>query len=139
MDMAKRICKVCEKEKELTHENWQSRLSEKQNKTYYSRKCRMCINEEGRLAHSTGRKTRASGVFKNGYTCIEEPEATGYLRSHFAQRMFENMLNDGTLPPGTVWQNERTGRKYKVVGNEVYHKFPERFDDAKGQKLRWVR
>ncbi len=137
--MAKRTCKACKKEKELIKENFRARKTERGKKLYYSRSCLACENERQRIAQSVQRKTRALGKFKDGYTCIEEPEVTGYLLSHFARRMFENMLNDGTLPPGTMWQNERTGRKYKVVGNEVYHKFPERFEDAKGQKLRWVR
>ncbi len=25
------------------------------------------------------------------------------------------------------------------LGNEIYHMFPDNFEDAKGQKLRWVR
>ena len=134
-----RTCKTCGEIKPLNAENWVARDEEKSDKIYYSRHCKLCVNERSRIGASVMRKTRKLGIFKDGYTCIEEPEITGYLDSHFPRTTFEHMLDDGLLPPGTVWQNHRTGRKYKIVGNEVYFKFPDNFEDAKGQKLRWVR
>ena len=135
--MTKRTCKTCGKEKPLTHKNFYAGEGGSQRrKRYYARECIPCRRKK---AGYQKQNTKYSPYKRGDYRCIEEPEVTGYKGRLFHYRMFLMMLDEGTLPPGTIWQNQRTGRKYRIVGNEVYHEFPENFEDAKGQKLRWVR
>lgn len=131
-----RKCKTCGDPKPLNHKHYDHSKGGHYGKKYWARECKDCRRKK---AGYMVQNTRHSPFKRGDYRCVEEPEMTGFKGRLFHYRMFLNMLDDGTLPPGTIWQNERTGRKYKVVGNEVYHKFPERFEDAKGQKLRWVR
>ncbi len=132
-----RKCKTCGKTKPLTQKYFYRGTRKRTNgQRYFARACIKC-----RLKKTSYRvqNTKYSAYKRGDYKCVWEPEMTGFKDRLFHYRMFLTMLDEGTLPPGTVWQNQRTGRKYRVVGNEVYHKFPENFEDAKGQKLRWVR
>ena len=131
----KRVCRICGEKKPLTHKYYDKGRSGN-DKRYFARQCKVC---RGNKAGYLMQNAKYSPFKRGDYTCVWEPQVTGYKGRLFHYRMFLTMLDDGLLPPGTIWQNERTGRKYRVVGNEVYHMFPDRFEDAKGQKLRWVR
>ncbi len=138
MGMTKeRTCKTCGETKPLTQKYFYRGTRKRINgQRYFGKSCKEC-----RLKKTSYRIQNAKhSAYKRGsYRCVWEPAFTGYKDRLFHYRMFLLMLDDGLLPPGTVWQNQRTGRKYRIVGNEAYFKFPENFEDAKGQKLRWVR
>jgi len=100
-----RVCKECGKEKPI-------QAFKKTGGGYRLRTCRACNKV----------KVKQKPIY---YECVNDPTNTYIPGCRLVRGQFRQCLNDGILPPGSVWKDTIHYNKYRVDGNQHYHDLVE--------------